>query len=522
MINPEAYRHPELKALYYLIKSEIYYKKSLCFKNDSILDIAFDFYSNSYDKLHCMKSEFFMGIFNKNGGKYGDAIIRLLKAYSLSKKQKNYLWQGLAAQELSEIFDNTSNSTESINYARIAHNCFKKAGNSSYTNLSLRNLSNAYYNKGSYDSCIILSNELLKDNRYNLSVDINYDLRKKLAVAFMKRKEYNKAIETLRSIPFPQNKSYDTQRFLGLAYIKNGMIKQGVEIIDSVIHTHPEAANDSYFNYELYSELGDTTKAYRALQEMYATPEGKFVVEDPARITATLVKFDEIQKEYYDNKLEKLFYGTMFLILIIFIYSFYKKYMDKQFVRISESARMFTNKIASIKIENSKLAESIVSLLSTQFRCVNEACQTLHEATDLEAAKKIISRNMLGLIDFLSNDKKTIDELGAMIDYHCRNLFTKFKHDFPNLNDRDYRLFLLSAVGFDNLAIAKLFGGNVKSVYGRRDRMKVKILNSDSPDRINYISILYPSGLKGKAEMEIGSPLNIYKPDIPMQFPNFK
>lgn len=113
--------------------------------------------------------------------------------------------------------------------------------------------------------------------------------------------------------------------------------------------------------------------------------------------------------------------------------------------------------------------------------------------------------------------KNMINELKKLINYHCDNLYDDFRSDFPDLKEDDYRLFLYSALGFDNVAISRFFNTSIKGIYGRRDRIKKRILSSQIINIDKYIAILYPNGLKNKNNNGIGTNQNLYRPNIKLK-----
>ena len=82
-INPEEYKDNESKALYALIKSQALDKTLDDVANDSLISIAKNYYEESSDKFHLMKSEYYHGLVNINAGNYENSIKSLLKAYNL-------------------------------------------------------------------------------------------------------------------------------------------------------------------------------------------------------------------------------------------------------------------------------------------------------------------------------------------------------------------------------------------------------------------------------------------------------
>lgn len=66
-----------------------------------------------------------------------------------------------------------------------------------------------------------------------------------------------------------------------------------------------------------------------------------------------------------------------------------------------------------------------------------------------------------------------------------------FRHDMPNLKVADYRLFLYSVLGFSTTAISLFLKvDKINSVYDRKKRLKIKIKQSESGRKDEYLQYL--------------------------------
>lgn len=63
-----------------------------------------------------------------------------------------------------------------------------------------------------------------------------------------------------------------------------------------------------------------------------------------------------------------------------------------------------------------------------------------------------------------------------LLNIHYHGMFDDFKTDFPYLQETDYLLYLLSALGFSNNSIAVILRkDNVTYIYNKRRHLKDKI-----------------------------------------------
>ena len=125
-IQPEKYNTPKLKALYSLVKSQALDKNLILLNSDSIISVARQYYEDSPDKYHRMKSEYYYGMINLNSEKLDTALLAFLKAYDLGEEIKDYFWQGMAASRIAEIFNNNKDGQQELEFSKIALNCLNK------------------------------------------------------------------------------------------------------------------------------------------------------------------------------------------------------------------------------------------------------------------------------------------------------------------------------------------------------------------------------------------------------------
>lgn len=518
-IQPEKYNTPKLKALYSLVKSQALDKNLILLNSDSIISIARQYYEDSPDKYHRMKSEYYYGMINLNSEKLDTALLAFLKAYDLGEEIKDYFWQGMAASRIAEIFNISANAQEEVEFAKIAVNCFNKIGKEDYLDYSMLDLSYAYHNANYPDSCIMIATDLLKRVKKTRNTSLEYDCKDIIGTAYISKKDYFKAIEIFESNHHPDSTITECNIFLGLAYISVGNITKGKEIL---MKYKAEDMPLHYIIYQIYYKLGDKDKAITALEKLYNKCDENFNKRISSHLLMVLFKYHNTEK--YLDKLKISEYKTktvlisiislVLILLLVFIFLYHRQKQITKIIEMSQSANSLNNRLNYFINSQNKLSNSIHSLLSSQFILINNACQTIFESDNEQKARKHIAQTMINLIDAISDDENMINELKKLINYHCDNLYDDFRSDFPDLKEDDYRLFLYSALGFDNVAISRFFNTSIKGIYGRRDRIKKRILSSQIINIDKYIAILYPNGLKNKNNNGIGTNQNLYRPNF--------
>ena len=205
--------------------------------------------------------------------------------------------------------------------------------------------------------------------------------------AFIRKKDYQKAIEVLNNNKIPEGRNTINTGYLAFAFLRNGNIDKGKELIDSIIVE--ESLLSDYVRYEIYEELNNNEKAYSLLKNLYDKSDDDFKKHMYSKLSVALLDYHEKENELAKTIKTKIFLQVALVITVIILifciitFILLNKF-QKQKVKIknlNEAAKDLNNKINSSNENNTKLTRSVHSLLSTQFIGINEMCHTLYVAS---------------------------------------------------------------------------------------------------------------------------------------------
>jgi len=77
-----------------------------------------------------------------------------------------------------------------------------------------------------------------------------------------------------------------------------------------------------------------------------------------------------------------------------------------------------------------------------------------------------------------------------MLDDGLDGIMTNIRNEVPGLQEKDYIVFRLMAVGFDVTTISHLMNVTMNSVYIRKSRIKSRIEASSPEHKNQFLSIL--------------------------------
>ena len=84
--------------------------------------------------------------------------------------------------------------------------------------------------------------------------------------------------------------------------------------------------------------------------------------------------------------------------------------------------------------------------------------------------------------------EERLTELENSLNLNDSNIVASLREDLPKLKELDYKLFIYSAFGFSNSAIALfLKEDKIESIYNRKARLKTKIKKLNSAQQEKYL-----------------------------------
>lgn len=310
-IQPEKYNTPKLKALYSLVKSQAFRQEFNLLNSDSIISVARQYYEDSPDKYHRMKSEYYYGMINLNSEKLDTALLAFLKAYDLGEEIKDYFWQGMSASKMTDIFTRNYDGQQALEFAKISLSCLRKAGKSEYVNYALLDLATTYHNIDYSDSCINIVRNLLENNSMISDPWFECEAKELLAIAYIQKEEYAKALKTLNEISRPDGNESVKKAYEALAYSKLGNTKRGIAIINCLSDSNSIISD--YLKYELYDELNYQNEAFKLLKLLYEESDEKLRKNFTSNISVTLLKYNITEQQLQKANIAKYRYRAIYI-----------------------------------------------------------------------------------------------------------------------------------------------------------------------------------------------------------------
>lgn len=141
------------KAHYALLFSKGLYKSGVSVANDSLTNLAAEYYKGYGDSLE-YQSLFYKGVVQGAAAKYDRALLTLMTAADLALAAGDYYYHGLAVREQANIYGHLLAYPGQIKNAKFAIASFEKSGHAFHEVFERINLANGYASASYPDSAL--------------------------------------------------------------------------------------------------------------------------------------------------------------------------------------------------------------------------------------------------------------------------------------------------------------------------------------------------------------------------------
>ena len=165
---------------------------------------AVTFYSKNGDEYRKMLAQYYLGNAYYRKENYSACISLYFSSLKLAEKLNDHFWIAMCSRGISDVYNNTFNGSEELVYAKKEYENFLKTGKTSHIDYAVLDLCRAYNNNNLYDSC---------ENRLKALID----------TAIKRNDDYL---------------LYETQKCLGLTYLRKHDYRANFKIVKSVCASH--------------------------------------------------------------------------------------------------------------------------------------------------------------------------------------------------------------------------------------------------------------------------------------------
>ena len=487
-IPAEQLRSHRSAAKFALLKSMAYDKNYIDVADDSLINIAVNYYSYSkrYPKYK-MLSYYYKGIVLKNSGNYPGAILSFEQAGRLAENQNNYRYLGLTYRNTAEIFNMTNNVIAATDYHQKAIDAFSENNDSIYVQYAKYSLAVDLMEDGRYyesrdilNSLVSSCDEILKWNSNLCYAQTYVELEDSIF----------RALKLYRETPMYYYRYLDFG-YRSMAHLLAGQLdsaqywmKEGLR----VVQTPEEKATLEFVQANIESATNKPELAFGHLKRAA-------FVQDSLTRALLHQSLSIAQRDYYRHEVSiqsqvlKRQKTSMFLsaivVVLLFIITFlyYKEWQRKTESDLKDS-------ITKLEMENRRSGKNVSALIGTLF-LEKYAHLDIHAISSLEHDGANSINDLKKELYAIGDNEDAFIDLYEMLNQNADNIIDKLTSQVRSISGYNLKLISLYFANVPYEIIQYIMRSHsTGSLRTSRSRFRTLIKNSQCPDEDLFLSYL--------------------------------
>jgi len=484
------------RALYSLLLSQALDKNYINIASDSIIAPAVEYYDVEKEPLRYAMSHYYLGEVYYYGERFVESMAAMLVANKAAREVGDDFWIAMTARSLSKIFRSTTNGSQEKEYAEIAYEHFKSGGFENHAAYALLDKGIADFNCGYYDTSYEIFRQAVNIAENSGDTSLLAEATQMLARASYLTSRTTEAIDLTEKLAEMGCATAVDSVYLSLSLLDIGKIKEA-ETISATLQCRDNTV--SLLQYKLYASIGDKDKAMSALEQVNKKINSDFFERVDNDLSVCVIKFYDEQRIAEAKRVKvvkQLLYISViavFLVFVILLLLFLRYRQNSEFKkeRYMRAVEEFKLAYESKDVECSYAQKAVGELMRSQNRLFDDLCRIFYEKQDQDKRMKQVYNSVNRLVNSFSESSKEFEELVCFADKYYSGLISKLRVDLPSLSDKDYRLYVLMALGFSTTTIALFIKEDRPNiVYNRKRHLKDKIKTLGEERALKYLEII--------------------------------
>lgn len=139
-----------------------------------------------------------------------------------------------------------------------------------------------------------------------------------------------------------------------------------------------------------------------------------------------------------------------------------------------------------IKEGNEKLYKQA---LSSHFTLLDDLCLHFFERSTTALQQANIYKEVRTRLNSLANHEEVDEELNAIVNTLHNGVMNRLTEQLPKIKGVDLHFLRLLLAGFSPQVISLILEDSVHNMYARKNRIKMKIVRSDAPDKEEFLRL---------------------------------
>lgn len=457
-----------------------------------LIDAAVSYYSMRGTSEQRMKAWYYQGVIRFNSGNLPAATVSLEKAEQEAITLADYHYLGLIYRYIANVFDQSNNLTETVNYARRSMHAFEKNDEGIYVKYAKSALGIALMNNRQYDEARLLFNDLLNGEIDSvLRVNVNSYLADTYV---MHCDSIDRAIEIYNSLPKEELSLFACSNY-ALALAFKGDKQEVKDILDRTyraVTNYEEKATIDYTVAVIDSINGDYRNAY--IKTRTASKVQDSLTRDLLRQSTIAAQRDyyisetQIRDGIVRRQKNIMISGSIIVFLLIAVGLLLSViWNQKRESSLKEQMARLTMLNKNTQIDNSQLIGALF------FERISRLCSisgNYYSTEDNKSKDECLSQFKKGLRD-IQDSPVLFDGLESDLNNYCSNIMRLLREEVPNMSERHYRFVGLFMAGVPNELIQIIMACNsVASIRTMRSRIRSEIKAATPKDESLFLDML--------------------------------
>lgn len=496
-IDPRSLHGSEARALYALTMSRALDRNDIPVASDSIIAPAVGHFRPDRDPLRHTMTQYYLGRTLFHAGDYGNSIIAYLEGLETAKNDSLFFWAGMNARGVMQNFNRTDNGSQELEYAELSYDNFRITSKKMHTLYAQLDLGASLFNCGNEDEALKVFDDI---ERQSLSINdsilwaeaVGY----KIKILYLSDR-YGLAIKSAKELINNNMAQTQDSVFYAMSLAQIGDLESAKKL--SVLLDGRIPAYQQSLNYKIFKAENQLNNAMKALEKINENNYDEYFNRYKHDLSFDIIGYYDQQQKLKgealktSNKLLNVFIILIVLCcaFVVILYMYYRNLRNRQeehsFMMTQELKRLYSER----EKDGNKVQTVLFDLLRRRYELIDEMCQSITSKNESEAHEKVLSKKISRIIKSFVDSSEGFEELEKIANQYCGNIFSDFRRDLPSATEKEYHLYVLSALRFSPNVIALFMSeSRLTNVYNRKRHLRDKIKELEPTLAVRYLSLI--------------------------------
>ena len=468
--------------------------------DDSISNVAVDFYRNHGKRDYYARALYYHGVAYYNRKEYDDAILEFTKAEKVARHSDS-LYLGMIKIIQADTYRATYNELEQYNCLQESIKIFSSISQERYLCIAELQMAQLLADRFDYEHSERMLLSLLSRESLDTILRANCELCYAFVILMRSNDNALRAVKIYESILSEWGSELMTiQGYWAYAYALDiiGEKERSGELIKLLENTDLSEQR-SYWQYRIAKINGDYFNALRFLEE--SNVADNLIITEALNQSLSIAQRDYHETQYElaeckaRNRLWGIFATIITAIFLLCIVAYIADYYMRMVKEEKENNLLYAEElIRQLKYSQEKdqqsLKDKYINLYRNQFETLRVLCDEYFQNQNRREAEKKIYERVVAIIDEIRNDTSSNERLETMLNEGFDGIMTNLKEELPRLKDLDRVIFGYFAMGFDATTISHLVNKSINTIYIRKSRIKAMIEEVNPVHKTHFLSKL--------------------------------